>query len=398
VGFSHRRYFDGISVYDRGSFETPLGGLMVDRGLARELMGMDDKFYFNPRDFKDENSVEMLMPFVRHTFAGRDIGIVPIVMGVQSFENSEILGNSLYELLKDRDRYIIIASTDMSHYHNYGEANAIDGIAVDTIKLFDPKAYFNKASMKKCESCGTGAIVSTMIASKRLGADSVEILKYANSGDTTGQKRGVVGYLSAAFYKKGEPEEEAEIKEGDEMLNKEQKDKLLKIARETMEAYVNDRQRLDFSETDPLLNKELGAFVTIHKGGQLRGCIGNIVGKGPLYLTVRDMAIESATADPRFSPVTPSELDDIDVEISVLSELDKVSDPEEIELGRHGVIVKNGFRSGVFLPQVATETGWGKEEFMRILCAQKAGLPPDAWKDPNTDIFIFTAEVFSEKE
>jgi AmmeMemoRadiSam system protein A len=182
------------------------------------------------------------------------------------------------------------------------------------------------------------------------------------------------------------------------MLNKEQKDKLLKIARETMEAYVNDRQRLDFSETDPLLNKELGAFVTIHKGGQLRGCIGNIVGKGPLYLTVRDMAIESATADPRFSPVTPSELDDIDVEISVLSELDKVSDPEEIELGRHGVIVKNGFRSGVFLPQVATETGWGKEEFMRILCAQKAGLPPDAWKDPNTDIFIFTAEVFSEKE
>ena len=160
--------------------------------------------------------------------------------------------------------------------------------------------------------------------------------------------------------------------------------------------YVKLIKRLDFNESDPLFNKEMGAFVTIHKKGQLRGCIGNIIGRGPLYLTIRNMAIESSTGDPRFPKVTPGELDEIDIEISVLSELEKVEDTNTIEMGVHGVIVRKGFSSGVFLPQVATETGWSREEFMNNLCAQKAGLLPDAWKTGEADIFVFTAEVFSE--
>ena len=123
-----------------------------------------------------------------------------------------------------------------------------------------------------------------------------------------------------------------------------------------------------------------------------------MIGRGPLYLTVRDMAVESATGDPRFRAVTQAELKDIEIEISVLSPLEKVASADSIILGKHGVIVKNGFNSGVFLPQVATETGWSKEEFLSNLCAQKAGLPADAWKDPSTEIYIFTAEVFSEKD
>jgi AmmeMemoRadiSam system protein A len=138
----------------------------------------------------------------------------------------------------------------------------------------------------------------------------------------------------------------------------------------------------------------MGAFVTLHRNGELRGCIGNMVGSQPLYLTIRDMAVESATGDPRFTPVKPADLKDIDIEISVLSPMEKVDSADKIEMGVHGVLVRRGFNSGVFLPQVATETGWSKEEFLSQLCGQKAGLPADAWKDKNTDLYIFTADIF----
>jgi len=139
--------------------------------------------------------------------------------------------------------------------------------------------------------------------------------------------------------------------------------------------------------------------VTLHKRKMLRGCIGNIVARGPLYLTVRDMAIAAATQDPRFPAVTKEELDQLDVEISVLSRPRRCRDVNEIKMGTHGVIVRKGiFHQGVFLPQVATETGWTREEFLSNLCMHKAGLPPDAWKDPKTHIEIFTADVFSEQD
>jgi AmmeMemoRadiSam system protein B/AmmeMemoRadiSam system protein A len=399
VGFSHRKYYDAISVHDRGAFETPLGPLPVDRNLAKKLILSHDKLYFNPKAFEDENSVEMMLPFVRYIFKDKEIKIVPIAVGVQSYDNAKILGDALYEALKDREKFLIVASTDMSHFHNYGEANAIDGLAIETLKKMDPKTFLDKISFKKCEACGAGTIAATMIAAKKLGADNIEILKYANSGDTAGMKDRVVGYLSAALYKSGGKKDAENVKkEESAMLNEEQKEKLLRIARETMETYIKTKKKLDLQEDDPTLNREMGAFVTIHKEGRLRGCIGNIVGKGPLYLTVRDMAIESSTGDPRFSSVAPSELDNIDIEVSVLSVPEKVTDPSQIVMGKHGVIVRKGFRSGVYLPQVATETGWSREQFMSSLCAQKAGLPPDAWKTGDADIFIFTAQVFAEKK
>jgi AmmeMemoRadiSam system protein A len=145
------------------------------------------------------------------------------------------------------------------------------------------------------------------------------------------------------------------------------------------------------------LLKEMGAFVTLHEHGQLRGCIGNLMGQEPLYLTVRDMAVEAAVGDPRFPAVELSEAKELEIEISVLSPMERIDSVDKIELGKHGVLVKRGFRSGVFLPQVATETGWSKEEFLSHLCAGKAGLSPDAWKDKATEIYIFSAEVFSEK-
>ncbi len=182
------------------------------------------------------------------------------------------------------------------------------------------------------------------------------------------------------------------------MLSKEQKGTLLKLARDTIEKYVNEYIILKFESKDPVLSEKYGAFVTIHNHGRLRGCIGMIEGTQPLFETVIEMAMEASTNDPRFVPVTPDEIKDLDIEISVLSPKRRVKSIDEIEMGKHGVIVRRGFHGGVYLPQVATETGWGKEEFMRSLCEGKAGLPADAYKDPKTEIYIFEAEVFGEKK
>jgi hypothetical protein len=177
-----------------------------------------------------------------------------------------------------------------------------------------------------------------------------------------------------------------------------QRKKLLELARSSIVAHLSGAKKSAASDDDPVLNREMGAFVTLREHGELRGCIGNIIGRGPLYRTVRDMAIEAATGDPRFSPVTLKELAQIEIEISVLSPLVRVHSADEIIMGTHGVLVKRGYSSGVFLPQVATETGWAREEFLNYLCAQKAGLPANAWKDKETELYVFTAEVFSEKE
>ncbi len=182
------------------------------------------------------------------------------------------------------------------------------------------------------------------------------------------------------------------------MLTDDQKKIFLRIARQTIENYIKNERISTVQTDDPAFTQNGGAFVTIHSHGQLRGCIGMIEALKPLYETVIEMAIESATGDPRFMPLNENELKEIDLEISALSPKRRIKSIDEIELGKHGVIVKNGYHSGVFLPQVATETGWSKEEFMRNLCAGKAGLPPDAYKDKSTEIYIFDAEVFGEKE
>ena len=181
------------------------------------------------------------------------------------------------------------------------------------------------------------------------------------------------------------------------MLTDSQKKRLLEIARESISAFIKERRRKAFNEKDPALNASSGAFVTLHKESEgLRGCIGNMAGLGPLYQTIADMAIEAATGDPRFSPLSSQELDEVDIEISVLSPLKRVASHEDVKIPGHGVLVRKGLRSGVYLPQVADEAGWEKEEFLTSLCGHKAGMDPKAWKDPSTEIYVFTAEVFGE--
>ena len=178
-------------------------------------------------------------------------------------------------------------------------------------------------------------------------------------------------------------------------MNDAQKQTLLKVARDTVEAVIKGGSIAQPQSDDPELNARCGCFVTLKNKGRLRGCIGQFTSDKPLIELVVDMAKASATADPRFfaDPITADELEQLDIEISVLSPLRRTDDPLSLRLGIDGIYIKRGPASGCFLPQVATETGWSKEEFLSYCCAHKAGLPADAWKAPDTEVYLFTAEV-----
>lgn len=182
-------------------------------------------------------------------------------------------------------------------------------------------------------------------------------------------------------------------------VNEKEEKILLELSRKTLETYILKGEKEAFpGEPSENLKKISGMFVTLHKNGHLRGCIGYITGKEPLYRAAVDLTVASAVHDSRFRPVSKEELADIDIEISVMSPLRRITNADEIIMGVHGVVVKKGFHQGVFLPQVATETGWDKETFLRELCSQKAGLEPDAWKKPDTELYIFSAQIFGEKD
>ncbi|HPD45807.1 MAG TPA: AmmeMemoRadiSam system protein A [Anaerohalosphaeraceae bacterium] len=179
-------------------------------------------------------------------------------------------------------------------------------------------------------------------------------------------------------------------------MNEAQKRILLKTAKDAVTAAVNRQQPPPVHSDDPALTQKQGCFVTLKNAGRLRGCIGFFTSDKPLIRLVADMAVAAATQDPRFrgDRITPAELPRLNIEVSVLSPLKKTNDPLSLRLGIDGIYIVRGYQSGCFLPQVAEETGWSKEEFLSYCCAHKAGLHPDAWKDPDTEVYLFTADAF----
>ncbi len=392
AGFSHRMGYDGIAVFEGRGIKTPLGVLNTDRELARQLTAANSKLVFNNIPFQQENSIEMIIPFIQKAMPRAKA--VFLAMGDQTEENIEAFSQALYDVLKDKKNFLMIASTDLSHYLSREEAVRIDSQTAELIRQMDSDRLFS-ACRGKNRMCGPGPLAAVIKASRRLGADRACILKQGDSSRAGAGKRQVVGYLSAVLVQTKKNKQKEQIME--QLLTLSQKKELLRIARQTVSLFIREKKVYEPQTDDPRLKEVMGVFVTLHKKGALRGCIGNIVGSQPLYLGVRDMAIASSTEDPRFPPVKEEEIDMLDIELSVLSPLKKVSGSEEIVLGRHGVLVRSGYRSGVYLPQVAGETGWDKEQFLSSLCAHKAGLPSNAWKTGHCEMFVFTAEVFGEK-
>jgi AmmeMemoRadiSam system protein B/AmmeMemoRadiSam system protein A len=394
---THFFQFKGVSVYKAGGFKTPLGTLDVDTALAKVLTAHNPDFlFFEPGVFEREHSIEVQLPFLQETLAP-GFKILPLLMGGMGYEDCQALAGYLSGAVKGRS-VLVIASTDLSHYQGYSEAVELDRRSINYIKALDAQGLWRACAGTGWNVCGVKAVVTALLYAKLKDAQTVDVLKYANSGDTAGDKNRVVGYTSVMISKTS-GQKTSKNREA-EMLTKDDKKKLLEIARNTITAYVKTRHRKipAVEVKSEGLNLKRGAFVTLHKDGQLRGCIGLFTSQSPLYQTIAEMAIQSCSKDYRFPAVSKEELGSLEIEISVLSEPELIEDWRGIRLGIDGVIIKQGFSSGVFLPQVATETGWDLETFLGQLCSQKAGLAQDAFKDPGTKIYTFQADVFSEKD
>ncbi len=377
---SHRAHFSGISLFDGEGYETPLGIVKINKDLVKNLIEKSKFINFHKEAHIYEHSLEVQLPFLQ-VVVKNDFKIVPALVGTQNINEIVEVAKKINEFIGNKD--LIVVSTDLSHYYDSNTAYKLDSVAIEDIKNLDVEKFYKDIAEGKAEACGFGPILIGLIISKLRGWNHCEILKYADSGDVSGDKSQVVGYLSAVICDSSD----------DFSLNEYEKDTLHKIAYESIKSKLEGREfNLDY-EITPNLAQKRGAFVTLHKFGQLRGCIGNIVGMEPLHKTVKNMAIAAAFEDPRFPALRYEELKDIDIEISVLTPLKRIVTPDEIQVGKHGIFLRNGYYSGLLLPQVATEYNWDRYTFLDQTCL-KAGLQPGCWKDPNTEIYIFSADVF----
>ena len=395
VGPSHRTMFKGASVYDRGGYRTPLGVVPVDVELAKKMMEKEKRIQFLPEAHGQEHSLEMQIPFLQVVL--KTFKLVPIVMEPYwSWESCQYLATAIAEAARGKN-VLLVASSDLSHFHSYDTAVKLDRIVLDHFERFDPEGLSRDLKSERCEACGGGPIISIMLAAKALGASKGKALEYMNSGDVIADKRRVVGYGAGVFYATdggAEKMKDEKRKVGVDLgLNEDEKRVLLHIVKTVIESKARAKPVPEFKIESPVLKENRGAFVTIQKRGQLRGCIGYIEGRGPLHKTVEEMAEAAAFRDPRFSPVTEKELPDLAYEISVLTPLKRCTDVNEIEVGKHGIYIKKGWYSGLLLPQVATEYKWDRQTFLEHTC-QKAGLPTNAWKDKSAEIYIFSADIF----
>lgn len=398
LGSSHYDFLERPTTCGFRKWTTPLGLINVDLQLLKELKSKFE-IDINNNIFVPEHSLEVELPFLQRTLKG-EFKIFPILINEFRIEKIKRFAVKLAQIFKNKNNILFVISTDMSHYFRAEVAEKMDKKVNQAIINRDYKMLEKLLKTKEGQLCGEGGVMLGLLTLKEMGADEIIKLHYSHSGMVTGDNSGVVGYGAFGIYKTKGPRKGVRPKRQEKQmgLNDQQKIKLLEIARKTIETYIREGRKIEINVEDEELKVERGVFVTIHKNGRLKGCIGNIMPINKLYLAVQEMAIQSSTNDPRFTAVNEDELNNIEIEISVLTVPRKVENVEDIVMERDGVIVKNGFRQGVYLPQVATETGWSREEFLSSLCYSKAGLSPDAWKDKSTQLFNFQAEVFSEKE
>lgn len=391
VAPSHHAAFRGVSVYDRGGYRTPLGLVPLDIEFIDALKNADKSIRYVAKAHDREHAIEIQLPFIQSVLSG--FKLVPLVMGSQDLASCRRLADALAVCAKNKS-VLLVASSDLSHYHGRETARRMDGQAAARVSAFDPEGLHADLAEGECEACGGGPVVSVMLAARKLGADRSKVLHIGDSGDAGGDTSRVVGYMAAAFWVKGEEGMSEENEKGEPKALDVEAQRLLKeIAQGAISSALESRG-YTLPETLPaVLKAPCGAFVTLTKQGELRGCIGYLSASAPLADTVREVAVAAAFEDSRFSPVTPAEWPGIDVEISVLTPMAPVSNISSIRPGVHGLYIRKGFRSGLLLPQVATDHGWDAKTFLEQTC-RKAGLPRDAWKEKGAEIYCFTAQVF----
>ncbi len=393
LGPSHHEWLDGASVNTEAEYyATPLGNVKVDHETVVALTTTDSVFHYKPEVHDREHCLEVQLPFLQRRFAmhKQEVPpIVPIIISTNDYDKLKRMAEALKPYFTDENLFVI--SSDFSHYPSYEDACEVDartGKAIETgdVEEFIATINANAQSGKRnlhTSACGEFAIITLMLMLDN--EYEVRHLMYQNSGDISGEHDRVVGYHSFAVLRKNSTS--FTLSDADKKALKEI-------------AFNSIRDSLDGKPiAQPIINSKLlilnskcGAFVSLHKHGHLRGCIGHFGEDYPLHEIVAEMARAAAFEDPRFMPVTRDELDDLDIEISVLTPMRRIQSLDEFELHRHGIYIRKGYRSGTFLPQVADEVNWTKEEFVGHCSQDKAGLGWDGWKD--AELYVYEAIVF----
>lgn len=404
IGPSHHVAFDGASVPTAyNAYQTPLGNVPVDTNICKKLISENRVLSYKPAAHDREHCLEVELPFLQYRMKYMP-PIIPIIIGTQDLTTLKKIASALQPYFTDNNLFVI--SSDFSHYPSYTDAEKVDTNtqqALESGRLNDfISALYRNDSIQihnlYTSACGQSAIsVLLMLAQDKSGntdnmAPGLKLhhIAYLNSGDSPyGGKSEVVGYHSFVLSEEGKVNKE---ETNDFRLSENDKKQLLNVA---WNAISLSNQHKTVTPTN-VFNRKLGAFVTLTKHGRLRGCIGHFGEDIPLVEVVTEMAHAAAFEDPRFQPVREDELKDISIEISVLTPLKRIHDITEFHYGEEGIYMRKGYHSGTFLPQVADEVNWTKEEFLGHCAQDKAGIGWNGWK--TAELYTYKALRFSSDD
>ena len=397
LAFSHRyaNTYQGVDVpKSLTAYRTPLGDVPIDREACEELLKSPLYSSHSGID-REEHSLELQLPFLQRVVPG--FKLVPLLVGKMSTRDYAKAAEALLPLLDEET--LVVVSSDFTHFGaNYGYQPFRSDVEAKLTELADQAyaplenadfdGFVEHLETTSDTICGRGPILMLLrTLSMRGGAKGVRAA-LDTSGRMVSDWANSVTYQSVVFVPRPDK------------LNHEERAVLLRLARQTAKAQLNGKDRIQLNEEEvPVSLKVDGAsFVTLKNHGELRGCIGNMVANGPLWKSVVQNSM-MACQDYRFAgnPVTARELDEIELEVSYLTPLERINGPEDIVIGRDGLLLQWGRQSGVLLPQVAYELGWTRSDFLDALC-RKAGVPRGTWKRKDAALYSFEAEVFSEHE
>lgn len=388
LGSSHHINFNGISIYDAGDYITPLGKVKVNKSIVTKLIKDNDFITYKKEAHTKEHTIEVQLPFLQ-TLYGDSLQIVPILMATSELNTIQATAKVLLPYFTSENLFVI--SSDLSHYPNYDDAKVVDGRLLDALTTNSTqnlveaiiKNENSKTVNLQTSACGWSSLL-TLLYLTQSRPYTYELLEYKNSGDTKyGDHDRVVGYGALRVYK-----------EDVVLLDDKEKKELKEIAKLALyESVLHDKRlEVDATKLPHIFKEDLGAFVTLKKDGQLRGCIGRFEPHEALFKVIIEMTIAASRHDARFTPVTQDELENIEIEISVLTPRKKIDSLQDIVIGKHGIYIQYGSKSGTYLPQVATDMHWSVEEFVKSCCQEKAGI--DANDCKNANIYTYEAIVF----
>ncbi len=353
IGPNHTGIGKPLSIMTQGTWKTPLGEVEIDSELGKRILATSSHLQEDYTAHQCEHSIEVQIPFLQ--YFKRDIRLVPIMLTHSSLATYKEIGKELARAIKDLNKeVVIIASSDMTHYESQQSAERKDTQAIEAILDLNEDELFRRVDELDISMCGYAPTVSLISAAKELGATGAELVRYQTSGDVTGDYSSVVGYAGIIITGMSP---------------------VVKLAKQTVETYVKEGKTPQPEELTPEMKQKAGVFVSIHKFGELRGCIGTFE---PQEKNVAEEiitnAISSATRDPRFRPVAPNELKDLSYSVDVLTKPEPIPDKDQLDPRKYGVIVESGLRRGLLLPDLE---GVDSVDYQIDICRQKAGIAPD---------------------